>query len=414
MKDLKLGNLEDVYGTLMDEILCEVFECEEQINQIHEDFIYELSSEKEIQKRIEREAISLNEGCAEIDDLTKLEKQAMDYFKNPTVVYVPKEEPVRDYITIYIQFSAGMNFDSNGNAVPIWKSFGQKLVVDTEKLYAPENLLSHVESLGIEVTDLVRLVCYGPSLEKLVGSKLYKKGERKELVELDESYPNIMLSIPDEGEVNYSDDSIFSRVESIVNESIKYGMDVSVDKAALLHWQLTHTRLDEIKLEQAEEKESLRIQRLQRKSVERRNDFDDNFREAREVIKGLNSGELSIKSILNSDLKLLNQVMYLTQKKGERINRPAVYFQLRSLISNKKLIKMEGSSDDQKSLELIKLINSGGAVEVHLLSYEELDSVFKVLWGNVGVRILGKYKETYFLLKERFAFLKSIQGKDAA
>ena len=104
------------------------------------------------------------------------------------------------------------------------------------------------------------------------------------------------------------------------------------------------------------------------------------------------------------DIQILNQSEVERQKERKKEAK-----EMESLPK-----RMEGSSDDQKSLELIKLINSGGAVEVHLLSYEELDSVFKVLWGNVGVRISGKYKETYFLLKERFAFLKSIQGKDAA
>ncbi len=414
MKDLKLVNLEEVYGSLMDEVLCEVFECEEKCDEINEDFIYDLSTEKEIQRRTDREARLLNEGSADLDDIEALEKQAEAYFKNPNNVFIPKEKSPKEYITIFVQFSAGMNFDEKGNAIPIWKSFGHKLVVGAEKIYSPEDLYEHVESLGIEITSLIRLACYGPSLEKLVGSKIYKKGEKKELVELGESYPNIVLAIPDVEEVNFLDDSIFSRVEAQVNESIKYGMDVDVDKVALLHWQMTHTRLDEIKVEEAEEKESLRIQKLQRKSVERRNEFDDNFKEARKIIKGLNAGDVTIKSLMESDMKLLNQVMYLTQKKGERINEAAIYFQLKSLIANKKIVEIEGNNEDQKAMDLLKLINSGGAVEVHLLTYQELDSIFKILWGSVGIRISGEYKDVYFQLKDRFTFLKRVQSKEAA
>lgn len=413
MKNLRLGKLEDVYGSLLEEVLCEVFECEEQEEFCVGD-IYDLSSEADVQRRLKREEDLLNEGSASIENLEELEKQARDYFSNPTKVYVPSEEPVKDFITVFVQFSAGMNFDEKGNAVTIWKSFGQRLIVDIDKLLQPDELLAQVESLGIEVNNLVRLVCYGPSLEKFVGTKHYSKGEKKELVELSESYPNIVLAVPDSDEVDYKDDSIFSRVEAKVSESIQFGMEADVCKSALLHWQMTHSRLEEIKHEEAEENESRRIQSLQKKSVEKRNDFDNNFREARGVISKLNSGDTQVKELFQADLKLLNQIMFLAQKKGERIETPATFFQLKSLITKKKMEEVQSNSDDQKYLEFIKQVNSGMKVEVQHLSYEELEGLFKILWGDIGIRISSKYKETYFQLKERYTFLKRVQSKEAA
>jgi len=413
MKNLRLGSLEDAYGSLLEEVLCEVFDCEEKEEFCVGD-IYDLSSEADVQRRLKREDALLNEGSASIENLEELEKQARDYFSNPKKVFVPNEEPIKDFITVFIQFSAGMNFDEKGNAVTIWKSFGQKQIVDTDKLYQPEKLFAQVGSLGIEMNDLVRLVCYGPSLEKFVGTKHYIKGEKKELVELSESYPNIVLAIPDFDEVDYKDDSIFSRVEAKVSESVQFGMEADVCKSALLHWQMTHSRLEEIKLEEAEEKESRRIQALQKKSVEKRNDFDQNFREARDVISKLNSGGTLVKDLFQADMKLLNQIMFLAQKKGERIETAATFFQLKSLIAKKKMEEVQSNSDDQKYLEFIKQVNSGVKVEVQHLSYEELEGVFKILWGNIGIRISSKYKVTYFQLKERYTFLKRLQNKEAA
>lgn len=413
MKDYRLEEFENVYGDLMEEVLVEVFSCESEDDFIDERAIYDLSSNEELERRIKKELEQLNDGSAEVDNLSLLEKQAKDYFDNPDYVFTPEEETPVEWVTGFVQINAGLKFDKTGKPVEIWKSFGQKLICEVDLLSSPEEVIEKVESLGIEWIEMVRVVFYGKSLEKYVGSRIYSKDEKKKLAPLCEEHDRILLAVPSYEECD-SDESIFSRIDKMVKESIQYGSDLNLDRVALGHYELTLSRLEELKQEELEATQEQRFKRLQKRSVERRNEFDAHFKEARETIKALNIGEVKISQLFDKDSKFLGQVMYLCQKKGERIENPALFFQLKALANKRKCEEIQNSPSSSMAIEFISKINSGEVVEPHLLNLEELEEVFRVLWSGTGIRINTEYKSVYFKLKERFNHLKEDKEIKAA
>lgn len=413
MKDYRLEELEKSYGDLMEEILVEVFSCEGEDDFMDERSIYDLSSDEELEKRVKKEVELLNDGSAEVDDLTLLEKQARSYFDNPDYVFTPEEEIPVEWVTGFIQINAGLKFDKNGKPVEIWKSFGQKLICEADLLSSPEEVITRVEGLGIEWTEMVRVVFYGKSLEEYVGSRIYGKEEKKQLAPLCKEHDRILLAVPSYEECD-SDESIFSRIDKMVKESIQYGSDLNLDRVALGHYELTLSRLEELKREELESVQDQRIVRFQKRSVERRNEFDAHFKEARETIKALNIGEVKVSQLFDKDSKFLGQVMYLCQKKGERIENPALFFQLKALANKRKCEEIQESSDSLMAIEVIAKINKGEVIEPHLLSFDELEEVFKVLWSGTGIRINTEHKSIYFKLKERFNHLKGVNKRNAA
>ena len=415
MKDYQIEEFENVYGDLLEEVLAEVFCCDEEESELLDGkFIYDLSSEKEIEQRVQREQRFLDGDSAEIEDLELLEKQAVAYFKKPTVIRIPTDQSVKeDFVTGFIQVNVGLRFDTHGSPVEIWRGFGQKVIVELSVLDSVIDVVKRVEEMGIEWTSLVRVVFYGKGLELFTGSRVYKDGEKKELVPLSSESSQIMLAVPSYEECD-NDESIFSSIDRLVKENIQYGGDLGIDRVAMGHYELTLIRLEELKLEESEVFESERIQSFQKRSVERRNEFDSNFREAREVIRALNLGQVKIKQLFDKESKLLGQVMYLCQKSGERIDNPAIFFQLKALVMKKKNEEIVQTPGIQGALTSIQRINSGEPVEVHLLDYEELDLIFKVLWSNTGTRISSQYKDVYFKLKERYAHHKKVALKKAA
>lgn len=415
MKDYQFEEFENTYGDLLEEVLAEVFQCaEEESESFDEKSIYELSTEKDIEQRIKRDQSFLDGESALVEDLELLEKQAIAYFRNPSIVSIPTENINKEEsVTGFIQVNVGLKFDSTGLPVEIWRSFGQKLVVELSVLGSVEEVVKLVEAQGMEWTELVRVVFYGKGLEEFVGSKIYKKGERKELVPLCSGTSQILLAVPSYEDCD-SEESNFSRIDKLVKESIQYGGDLGVDRVAMGHYELTLMRLEELRLEERENLESERILSFQRKSVEKRNGFDSNFKEARQVIKALNLGQVKIKQLFDRDAKLLGQVMYLCQKNGERIENPALFFQLKALAMKKKNEEVAQIPGLQSVVKVVESINSGKLLEVHLMDFEELDLIFKVLWSNTGIRISSEYKDTYFKLKERYTHLKKVTEKKAA
>lgn len=413
MKDYRLEELENVYGDLIEEILVEVFSIEGEREVIDERSIYDLSTEEEICKRLERERELLNEGGAAMDNIELLERQARKYFDNPVYVYTPEDEVACEWVTGFIQVNAGLKFDSNGKPVELWKSFGQKLVCDVEQLSDPEEIIKKVEETGIQWSDMVRIVFYGKSLQKFVGYKIYATSEVKELAPLCDAFKGIQLAIPSYEDCD-SEESIFSRIDELVKESILYGNDPGIDRVAMGHYELTLVRLEELKLEEAEISNSERILQKQKRNIEKRNDFDAHFKEARNAIKALNLGEVKVSQLFDKDSKFLGQMMYLCQKKGERIENPALFFQLKALASKRKCEEIYKSRESEKAIQIINKINSGDLVEVHLLGLDDLQEVFDVLWSGTGIRINNEYKAIYFELKERFTNLKRLNDKAAA
>ncbi len=415
MKDYQFEEFENVYGDLLEEVLVEVFQCEEEENEsFDEKSIYDLSTEKDIEQRVKRDQRFLDGESALVEDFELLEKQAIAYFGNPNIVSIPKENVTNEEsVTGFIQVNVGLKFDSTGLPVEIWRSFGQKLVVELSALESMEKVVKLVEAQGMEWTELVRVVFYGKGLEEFTGSKIYKAGEKKELVPLCGETSQILLAVPSYEDCD-SEESIFSRIDKLVKESIQYGGDLGIDRVAMGHYELTLVRLEELKLEERESLESERILSIQRKSVEKRNGFDSNFKEARQVIKALNLGQVKIKQLFDRDAKLLGQVMYLCQKNGERIENPALFFQLKALAMKKKNEEVAQIPGLQCVVRIVESINSGKLIEVHLMDFEELDLIFKVLWSNTGIRISSEYKDTYFKLKERYTHLKKVTEKKAA
>lgn len=413
MKECKLQSLEEDFGELMEDILLEVFVNKKEDESIDERSIYDLSTEEEISRRLKRESEVLNEGCAEVENLELLEKQAKDYFDNPTYVHIPEERTATDWVTGFIQLNAGVQFDSQGAPVEMWKSFGEKLICDAELLSDPDGVIKKVEETGIQWSELVRVVFYGKSLENYVGSRIYITGEKKQLASLSDEYRGIQLAIPSYEDCD-SDESIFSKVDELVKASIQYGNDPGISRVTMGHYEMTLARLDELKLEEIENQNNERVLSMQKRNVKRRNDFDAHFKEAREVIKALNSGEVKISELINKESRFLSQMMYLCQKKGERIENPALFFQLKALANKRKCEEMLSSQKSGKAIELINHINSGRGVEVHLLDLDELQELFNVLWSGTGLRINKEHKTVYFELKERFSHLKKVHEKAAA
>lgn len=311
MKDYKLEQLDENYGSLVEEILCEVFHIEDQddsLESMHEAAIYDLRSDSELEISKERELRSLDGDSAPTEDLKLLEEQATSYFKNPTKVFTPSEDVITDdVITGFIQINAGLKFDKDGKPIEIWKSYGQKLVVSLDRLYNPESINSQVESLGFELSDMVRVVFYGAPLSKIVGSREYVKGEKKTLEPLSDIYSNILLAIPAE-ERGGTDDSIFSFVDRLVKDSIQTGAELGLDRCTIGHWEMTRIRLDELKQEEVELKELRRIEKIQAGFSQRRKSYVDNFKEAKQVIKGLNDMSLKVRDLVDVDSKLIYQL----------------------------------------------------------------------------------------------------------
>ena len=413
MKDYELETLNEDYGEDLEEAIANQFHVEVQEDSfefIEEAGVYDLSDDLDIKNRIKRELQWLNDGSSSLEDLTTLEKESIAYFKNPTKVSYPVEvKDTVEHITGYIQFNAGVKFTTEGKAEIIWKSYGQKLTVDTGILLKPKKIIEYVESFGIEFNpEVVRVSFYGLPLERFTGCRIYNKGERKELVALSSDYSNIVLAIPCMADCSRADRSIYEVINEAINEEVLYGGDAGFDRVALGHWELTRIRLEEIKLEEREEKESRRIQRLLSKSIAKRNEYDENFREARKVVAGLNSGTCRISDLLVKNAKLLAQIVYLAEKKNERINNSAIYFQLKALSMKKRQEESMHLLDDDKSLEIINNINSSNHVDIHLLDLPELEGIFSILWSGIGVRISKDQKDKYFKLKERYQHLLSL------
>lgn len=413
MKDYNLEQMNESYGSLMEEVLCEVFHVEDEINEsLEREVIYDLRSEKEIESMRRRDQQLLDGESASLDDLSLLEEQAKNYFRKPTVIYIPSDEVEEEVVTGFIQINAGLKFDVNGTPVEIWKSFGEKIICSADLLYNPDEVIKLVESTGIHWNDLVRVVFYGKPLENIVGCRAYKAKERKELVALCESYKGIQLAIPSYDECD-TEESIFSRIDKLVKESIQVGNDLNLDRVAMGHYEMTLARLDELKLEEQELNKSNKLLHLQKQNIKKRNEFDERFKEARQTIKALNMGEIKVHQLFDKDSQFLGQMMYLCQKKGERIENPALFFQVKALANKRKCEEIQ-SSDNKGALDIINKINSGDMIEIHLLDYSELEEMFNILWSGAGIRINSEYKFVYFQLKERFTHLKRVNQKLAA
>ena len=412
MKDYVLENLELELGEQLEEILAEAFFVPKEegvIDYFLEESIYDLSSDSEIRLRIKRDQEFLDEGNAGVEDLKKLEDQAKAYFKNPKR-FKGESEDNTDEITGFVQYLAEVYFDEHGVACEKWRSMGVKFRIALNDLYQPELIMKNVESKGVELNELTRIVFYGYPLEKIVGTRIYKPGEKKEIVNLSEQFKSITLAVPDYSDCSSRHPSIFESIDQMIKNEVPYGNELNLDRVVLGHHELTLQCLEEVRQRSIEELKDERVAVLERKKAVREASFDIKFKDAKDIISQLNDGIIRISDIESLEAATLGQVLWLAEKKGNRIDNSIKYFQLKSLFKKKKLTELEELKVDSKSI-LIDQVNAGYPVEVHLLDFEELDITFAILWGG-GARIKTEYKDTYFKLKERYLHLKSI--KEAA
>ena len=398
----------------LEEILCELFYVlpEEGTQDYFEDqSIYDLADEKEFRRRERMDAERLNQGEPDVEELGELLERAVKYFKFPTKVHYPKEDTPK-MVTGYVQILDGASFNTNGEISQKWKSLGIKVQILLSSMYEPERIIKEVESKGIEFNELIRVTFYGLPLHEIVGDRHYQKGEPKELVELSSDYSNILLAIPDTDSCAPMSMSNFDVIDELVRKEVQFGGDIGLDRVAMGHYEMTKQRLEELEMESKEESVNQFIAEREMKRAMRRNEFDGEFAEARSVIRSLNDGTTKVKDYEQSESRLIAQVIWLAEKKGERIENKFVYFQLKALL--KKLNQAEVLSNEvSSSFDLVKRINQGEEVEIHLLDYFELEDIMNLLWKG-GVRISKEYKETYFKLKERYQHLKHVESLRSA
>lgn len=394
---------------LLEEILTEVFvpvEDEESFDHLCGRAIYDLADEKEILSREKYERESLDEGSPAVEDFERLKIHAEAYFERPHYYPMKEEDFKANHVTGFIQIYGGEKFDASGNMKEFWKSFGNKVVARVTDLYDPQKVITLVEEQGIKWNSMVRICFYGAPLEELIGSRSYGEKESKEFVPLNSEYENILLALPDDCQVQVEFDNTYEFVESLLSDNISTsGVSLGVYRVTLGHWELTKARLDELELEEAEESNLLRFSTRERDYVSNRNKFIEDYKEASLFIEGLNSGKSRIDHLYAKDTKFLDQVLFLAERVDKRINNPAAFAQIKSLAIKLRTNQMFKSKEE--ALGMIRKINSGDTVELHLLSLFLLEDIFSILWGNIGIKIITEKKEIYFQLKERLLRLRS-------
>lgn len=399
----------------LEEILCEMFYVlpEEGTYEYFEArSIYDLSDEKEAEFRRKLDLEKLMDGEPDVEDLEMLEIRARAYFENPEKVYIPVELDEKPYVTGYVQVMDGVRFIENGDVDIKWKSIGLKIKVEIDCLYNPECIASEAMKLGVELNDFTRVVFYGNPLREIVGDRIYRDGEKKELLELCPEFENIVVAIPDYEECCRDELSIYETIDNLLKEDIPYGSDLDICNVTLGHYWMTKQRLEELKEEAEEEFNLVQIGSKEEIRSQKVNAFNANFEDARRLIGELNNQNLKVSDLSGKSVKLIAQVLYLAEKQGERIENKFTYLGLKSLL---KKLKIEEAIDISSASRLDKIdrINKGEVIEVHLMNYEELAELMNLLWSGAA-RIDLKYKDVYLALKERYNHLKRVKESKAA
>ena len=401
---------EELYS-LLEQVLMEVFvfeEDKESLDYLTANAIYDLADEKEILSRERYAQESLDEGSPAVDDFEELMELAEIYFQNPKHYPLSEETEVSNHVTGFVQIYSGNKFNKQGQLVQYWKYVDCKVVIGVNELLEPEKVISMIENLGFKWSDIIRVVFYGSPLVELIESRFYLEKESKELVPLDSNYPNILLAAPDYCDMEESE-STFDWIDRELQEGILYGIIPRVGRVVTGHWEMTRTRLDELAEEELERATLLQITRRERNSTVKKNHFLEKYHEARHLINGLNSGLLSIGTIYNKDIAVLEDVILLATRFDTRVNNPAAFLQIKSLVTKSKMQQHQQS--ESFALSLIQKINKGEFVEIHLIPLIELEKVFTILWGDLGIRIIPSKKEVYHQLKSRLLQLRQAKSR---
>ena len=395
-------------------LLAEILEAEfghvpeDSFQALEGNAIYCIDDESIIQARERFEQEQLDEGSAPLNRIDELEHQAQDYFSHPKYYPIDENDTEVSWVTAYFQQFKGASFDANGKLKECWRSVGVKLIIEFNDLLNPEEIMSLAEAKGMILSDVLRLVVYGPSLDSLVGSKIYGPKEAKEYVALVEGDDRILLAVPS---LNDADDeeSIYDWINREIQDGIPYGIQPNVSRSTIGHWEMIQARLEEILEEELESKNLLQFRKREIIYAKKKSEFNDRYVEAKRFILGVNSGENSIKALCCMKPSVLEDVVYLAEKCGERINNTDVYLQVKSLASKNKLKALRET--DSFALSIITAINKGELIEIHLLSLTVLEEIFSILWSGIGIRIIPEKKEVYFQLKESLTSLRARSAK---
>lgn len=403
---------EDELYTLLEQVLMEAFvfeEDKESLVYLTGNAIYDLADEKEILSRERYAQEALDEGSPNVDEFDELMELAETYFQNPKQYPLKEDSENTNYVTGFIQIYSGNKINKKGQMTEYWKSVDCKVVISVEQLLEPEKVIAAVESFGFKWSDIVRVIFYGSPLAGLVESRFYADKESKELVPLEKNYQNILLAVPDYSESDEESESIFEWIDREIQEGVIYGIVPSVGRVVTGHWEMTWMRLDELTEEELEQAVLQQIIRKERAAVSRKNHFFEKYFEARSLITGLNSGLLSIVTIYNKDISVLEDVIHLSTKFNERVHNSAAFLQIKALVLKSKTQKHQES--ESFALSVIQKINKGDFVEIHLIPLTELEKVFAILWGNLGIKIIPSKKEVYHQLKSRLLQLRRAKSR---
>ncbi len=392
--------------SLLEEILSEVFQAEddpESLAAISGNAIYDLSDEREVCNREKYEALYLNEGSPEIDDLVTLEEAAQEHFRNPRQFPMDENDLKQSFLTGFVQIYIGEKFDSHGKMVGYWKSTNKKVQINTSDLMDPPRILAFIESNGVKLSSVVRCVFYGPGLVEVIGSRIYGPKQAKEFLPLTDEHSNILLALPSY-EDEQDSESIFEWVDQQYQDGIIHGNLPDVSRSTSGHWELTHCRLQEIAEEELENRSTLQFSSREKAYVAKQNVFIEKYSEARSLISSLNGNNPDINLIYSADTRVLEEVLFLSNKLNERIEDSFVYMQIKSLVTKSKILQLQAS--DSSALLTIQKINQNQHVDLHLIGLAELTNIMEILWSNCGIRIIESKKQVYFELKDRLRVLR--------
>lgn len=403
---------EEEFLTLLEQVLLEVFvhETDEDltIGSVVSREIYDLSTDKDIADRMKYEEETLNEGypIPSIETLSELEALSRAYFECPNAFPIEEDDLKPNHVTGFIQLYSGERFDSKGRLTQVWKSINQKVVIRVSDLMDPERIITTIEQNGIKWSSIFRVVFYGHPLVEVIGSKIYGRSEAKELLPLGKDYPNILLALPDYEDTEAYSESIYDWLAQEFDDAVLCGSYPQISRVTSGHYELTAVRLQEIYEENLEQGNLNRIQKRETISVGKKNKFIETYSEARAFIRLANEkGTSAVNKLYSLSLKILDDVLFLCSRSFERINDPLVYAQIKSYSTQLRVSKLQ--VENSKALMIIQKINGGEPIEAHLLSLTDLEAIFEILWGNIGIKINPEKKEVYYDLKERLRFLRA-------
>lgn len=299
--------------------------------------IYNLQSDKELEKIEAIEASRLNEGSAPIDRLDVLEVQAQAYFKNPTRYFQPEEDN-EPQVTGYINLYSHTMLDLNGQPVDCYKATGRSFTLPAQEASSLDSIANHVRTCGYELNESIQVKLYGYALYDLVGAKAYAKNEATEFAKYFQEMPNVLLAVPDSQSVCDFYEGIQEALDRMVKEEVIYGRTASeVLDGAYKSWCLNQ-EFYEIRMPEIEEEELVRAEVTKTSArIEGKTQFRDSFAKEVSIIKSLNGKKSQLSDIAHLTAHELYRILYVckSQDFSARIESKSVYMQLQSMAHRK-------------------------------------------------------------------------------